>query len=126
MKLAIASVLLCLALTACAALQTLSTTQVPVKAIIVAGNGHDVAETAATAYVRYCLPNPMPAGCNADVIRNDIKPAIDAARTARNAAEQFVADNPDATFGPSTLVDAVTKAVTALQTILAQNNKGAK
>jgi hypothetical protein len=106
----------------CAALQKLSSTQVPMKAIIVAGNAVDAAETTATAYVRYCRPNPSPAGCDDSLIKNKIVPAVHDVRTARDAAEQFALDNPNATFGPSTLVDAVTKAVGALQTILTTNN----
>ncbi|MBM7048382.1 hypothetical protein [Rhizobium lusitanum] len=111
-----------ISLGSCAALQTLSSTQVPMTAIIVAGNGVDAAETAATAYVRFCTPNPKPAGCNDSVIKNKIIPAVHDIRTARDAAEQFALDNPDATLGPATLVDAVTKTVGALQTILTANN----
>lgn len=106
----------------CAALQTLSSTEVPMTAIIVAGNGVDAASTVAAAYARYCAPNPSPAGCSDTVIKNKIIPAVRDIRTARDAAEQFALDNPDAKFGPSTLIDAVTKAVGALQTILTANN----
>jgi len=106
----------------CAALQTLSSTEVPMKAIIVAGNGVDAAETAATAYVRYCTPKPAPVGCSDSVIKNKIIPAVHNVRVARDAAEQFALDNPNATFGPATLVDAVTKSVGALQAILAANS----
>ncbi|ASW06321.1 hypothetical protein [Rhizobium sp. 11515TR] len=111
-----------ISLGSCAALQKLSSTEVPMKAIIVAGNGVDAAETAATAYVRFCTPNPKPAGCNDSVIRNKIIPAVHDVRVARDAAEQFALDNPNATFGPSTLVDAVTKSVGALQAILSANS----
>lgn len=113
---------LCLVLPSCSALQKLSDTQVPMTAIIVAGNGVDAAETAATAYIRACTPNPAPAGCDDSLIKSKIVPAVHDIRTARDAAEQFALDNPDAKLGPATLVDAVTKAVGALQTILTQNN----
>jgi hypothetical protein len=118
----LAALSLCLALGSCAELTKLSSINVPVKAIIVAGNGVDGAETAATAYIRLCAPNPSPAGCNDSVIKTKIYPAVMDIRTARNAAEQFVLDNPDAKLGPSTLIDAVTKSVGVLQDILNANN----
>jgi len=111
-----------ISLGSCAALQTLSSTEVPMTAIIVAGNGVDAAETAATAYIRFCTPNPKPAGCYDGVIKNKIIPAVHDIRSARDAAEQFALDNPGAKFGPSTLVDAVTKSIGALQTILTANS----
>lgn len=111
-----------ISLGSCAALQKLSSTEVPMTAIIVAGNGVDAAETAATAYVRFCTPKPTPAGCSDSVIKTKIVPAVHDIRVARDAAEQFALDNPNATFGPATLVDAVTTAVGALQTILSTNN----
>ncbi|NTF54945.1 hypothetical protein G6L12_08565 [Agrobacterium rhizogenes] len=111
-----------ISLGSCAALQKLSSTEVPMTAIIVAGNGVDAAETAATAYVRFCTPNPKPAGCNDSVIKNKIIPAVHDIRTARDAAEQFALDNPNATFGPATLIDAVTKSVGVLQSVLAANS----
>lgn len=116
-KLAVIAALL-VPLGACTTLQTLSQTQVPVKVILVAGNGVDAAETTATAYVRACTPNPAPKGCDDALIRTKLVPAVTAVRVARNAAEQFVADNPDAKFGPSTLVSAVTTSVAALQQIV--------
>lgn len=112
---------LCLALGSCAELQKLSQTEVPMKAIIVAGNAVDGAETAATAYVRLCTPNPAPAGCNDSLIKNTLWPAVQKVRVARDAAEQFALDNPDANLGPATLVDAVTTAVGALQQIVSTN-----
>jgi hypothetical protein len=117
-----AAVALCVALSSCGTIEKLSQTNVPVKAIIVAANGVDAASTAATAYVRYCTPNPSPVGCDDKVIKTQILPAVHDVRTARDTAEQFLIDNPNATLGPSTLVDAVTKAVGALQTILNTNN----
>ncbi|WP_068386900.1 hypothetical protein [Rhizobium sp. AC27/96] len=111
-----------ISLGSCAALQKLSSTEVPVSAIIVAGNSVNAAETAATAYIRYCTPNPSPAGCNDSVIRTKIVPAVKSIRIARDAAEQFAVDNPNATLGPATLVDAVTTSVSALTAILAQYN----
>ncbi len=111
-----------ISLGSCAALQKLSSTEVPVNAIMVAANGVDAVETAATAYIRYCTPNPSPKGCDDAVIKNKIVPAVKAARIARDAAEKFVTDNPNATMGPATLVSAITASVSALQTILAQNS----
>jgi hypothetical protein len=112
---------LCLALGSCAALQKLAQTEVPMKAIIVAGNAVDGAETAATAYVRLCTPTPAPKGCNDSLIKNTLWPAVLKVRVARNAAEQFALDNPDAKLGPATLIDAVTTAVGALQQIVSTN-----
>lgn len=109
-------------ITACGTIEKLSSVNVPVKQIVIAANSVDAAETAATGYVRYCTPNPAPAGCSDSLIRGKIVPAVQAVRTARNAAEQFVIDNPDATLGPATLVSAVTTAVSALQTILSENH----
>ena len=106
----------------CGALQKLSSTEVPYSAILVAANGVDAAETAAKNFVVYCTPNPAPKGCDDSVIKTKIVPAVKDVRTARNAALKFVTDNPNATFGPSTLTDAVSTAVTALHAILTQNN----
>lgn len=114
--------LLCLSLTSCAQLEKLSSTEVPVKQIIVAATSVNAVETTAKEYIVYCTPNPAPSGCNDDLIRNKIVPGVKNIRTARDAAEQFVEDHPDATLGPKTLVDAVTTAVSALQTIISQNN----
>jgi hypothetical protein len=118
----LAAVALCLALGSCAALQSLSSTEVPYSAILVAANGVDASETTAKNYIVLCTPNPAPKGCNDTVIKTKIVPAVQKARTARNAALKFVNDNPNATFGPATLTDAVTTAVGALQTILTQNS----
>jgi len=118
----LAAVALCLVLSSCGALQKLAATEVPVKAIIVAANGVDAAETTATAYIRYCTPNPAPAGCNDILIKTKIVPDVKAIRTARDAAEKFVLDHPNATLGPSNLVDAVTTAVSTLQAVLDANN----
>jgi hypothetical protein len=109
----------------CAALkdiQKLSSTNVPTTAISAAGEGVNVAESSATNYLLYCAPNPLPKGCDDALIKNKITPAVQKVRTARKAAREFIANNPGATLGPSTLVSAVTTAVTTLQTILTQNN----
>jgi hypothetical protein len=111
-----------ISLGSCAALQKLSSTEVPYSAILVAANGVDASETTAKNYIVLCTPNPAPKGCNDTVIKTKIVPAVQKARTARNAALKFVNDNPNATFGPATLTDAVTTAVGALQTILTQNS----
>jgi len=108
-----------LACAGCSTLQQLSTTDVPVKSIVVAINAVDAAETAATSYVAYCTPTPQPAGCSDSFIRNSLKPAVTDARSARDAAEQFIVANPDAKLGPATLVSALTTATSTLQSILA-------
>jgi hypothetical protein len=110
----------------CAALQKLSSTEVPYSAILVAANGVDAAETTAKNYIVLCTPNPAPKGCDDSLIKNKIVPAVKNARTARDAALKFVNDNPNAKFGPATLTSAVSTAVGTLQTILAQNNISSK
>lgn len=110
----------------CAALQKLSSTEVPYSAILVAANGVDAAEATATSYIVMCTPNPAPKGCDDALIKNKIVPAVRKARTARDAALKFVHDNPNATFGPATLTSAVSTAVSTLQEILAQNNISSK
>jgi hypothetical protein len=111
-----------ISLGSCAALQKLSSTEVPYSSILVAANGVDAAETTAKNYIVFCTPNPAPKGCDDALIKNKIVPAVKSARTARDAALKFVNDNPNATFGPATLTSAVSTAVGTLQTILSQNN----
>ncbi|MBM7044653.1 hypothetical protein [Rhizobium lusitanum] len=113
---------LTISLGACAALQTLSSTSVPTTAISAAGEGVNVAEISAKNYIVFCAPVPLPKGCDDSLIKNKITPDVKNVQVARNAARKFIADNPGATLGPSTLVSAVTTAVSALQTILTQNN----
>ncbi|TAM98233.1 MAG: hypothetical protein EPN45_17980 [Rhizobiaceae bacterium] len=104
------------ALAGCSTIQNLASTNVPVNSIIVAANGVDAATTVATSYVKYCTPAVQPAGCSDEAIQKLI-PAVRSLRDARNSAEAFLAANPDAKFGPATLVSAVTNATTALQAI---------
>lgn len=115
-----------ISLDSCAALQKLSSTEVPYSAILVAANGVDAAETTAKNYIILCTPNPTPKGCDDALIKSKIVPAVKAARTARNAALKFVTDNPNAKFGPVTLTNAVSTAVGTLQTILTHNNISSK
>lgn len=96
------------------AYDTVTSTKVPVKSIIVAANGVDAAITVATGYVAFCTPNPAPAGCDDSFIRGELIPDVRKAQDARNAAEAFVAANPDATFGPATLINAINAANDAL------------
>ena len=107
------------ALAGCSTIQNLAGTDVPVSAIITAANGVDAATTVATSYIRYCTPNPAPAGCSDAAIQGMI-PAVRSARDARDAAEKFLADNPDAKLGPATLVSAITAATDTLQKIEAE------
>jgi len=108
--------------TGCSTLENLASTKVPVKTILVAANATDAAINVVEGYIAYCTPNPAPSGCDDAAIQNTVIPAIRAAQTARNAAEQFITDNPDATLGPSTLLDALQKAGAALSTIESQYN----
>jgi len=109
------------ATTSCSTLESLSSTNVPVKSIIVAANTVDAAESTATAYLKICTPVPAPKGCDDALIQNKIIPAVKAIRAARTAAEDFVAANPNATLGPATLVSAISTAVTTLQQIVSSN-----
>jgi hypothetical protein len=104
------------ALAGCSTLKNLAATKVPVNSIIVAANGVDAATTVATSYVKYCTPAVQPAGCSNEAIQKLI-PAVRSLRDARNSAEAFLAANPDAKLGPTTLVNAITNATAALQAI---------
>ena len=103
-------------------LQKLSSTNVPTTAISAAAEGTNVAEISAKNYLLFCAPVPLPKGCDDTLIKTKIIPAVKGVQVARTAARTFIANNPGATLGPSTLVSAVTTAVTTLQTILTQNN----
>lgn len=109
-----------IALAGCSTIEKLSGTDVPTSQIIAAANGVDASQVAATAYIRYCTPNPSPAGCSDAVVQKIIN-AVKDVRIARNAAEQFLIDNPDAKLGPATLVSAVNSAVATLNQIEAAN-----
>lgn len=113
-------------LASCGALKKLSETEVPYNAILIAANGVDAAETTATGYIVMCTPNPAPKGCDDALIKNKIVPAVKDARKARDAALKFVHDNPNATFGPATLTNAVSASIATLQSILLQNNISSK
>ncbi len=113
---------LAISLGSCAALQKLSSTNVPTVAISAAAEGTNVAEISAKNYLLFCAPVPLPKGCDDTLIKTKIIPAVKNVQVARTAARTFIANNPGATLGPSTLVSAVTTAITTLQTILTQNN----
>lgn len=109
------------AVSGCSSLQNLSSTNVPVKSILVAANGADSALILATTYLNYCAPKVQPVGCS-NAAAQAIIPAVKSVRDARNAAEQFVADNPDAKLGPATLISAISSANAALQAIETEYN----
>ncbi|NTG86222.1 hypothetical protein G6L15_08690 [Agrobacterium rhizogenes] len=113
---------LTISLGSCAALQKLSSTEVPSTAISAAAESVNVAETSAKNYIVFCSPNPAPKGCDDSLIKTKIVPAVKNVRVARDAARTFIANNPNSTLGPATLVSGVTTAVSALQTILTQNS----
>lgn len=111
-----------LALAGCAQLTAIAGTEVPTSKIVAAANAVNPLITVATGYVAYCTPDPAPAGCNDDLIRNQVIPDVTTAQTARNAALAFVEANPDATYGPATLLSAIRTAMAALQTVETQHN----
>ena len=116
----VAAACLC-ALAGCSTLESIAsgTTTVPTSKIVAAASGVDTAEQLAGTYIQYCSPATQPAGCsNAAIVQ--IVPAVRSLRAARNAAEQWIVDNPSATVGPASLVDAITNANNALSTIEAQ------
>lgn len=119
--LAAAGVSMLLAIAGCSTLKNIAsgTVTVPTSKIVAAASGVDTAEQLAGTYIQYCSPATQPAGCsNAAIVQ--IVPAVRSVRAARNAAEQWIVDNPSATVGPESLVDAITNANNALATIEAQ------
>lgn len=121
-----AAVALCLALGSCANIKTaydaVTTSTVPSKSVYVAANAFNVVETAATGYVRYCIPNPTPPGCNDAVIQNDIIPTMNKGITARNSLVSFIKEHPGA-LGDKGLYDILVTATSALQGLLSTNDK---
>lgn len=121
-----AAIALCLALGSCANVKTaydaVTTSTVPAKSVYVAANAFNVVETAATGYVRYCVPNPTPVGCNDNAIQNDIIPAMNKGITARNSLVSFLKAHPGA-LGDKGLYDSLVTATSTLQGLLAANDK---
>ena len=115
-----------LALGACSQLQndwnTLTSTQVTVTTVTVAGNTFDALEATATSYLRLprCSASSGPI-CRNPSITKAIISAVRSGRVARNNLEQFFTDHPGQ-LGPQGLYDALQTAISTLQAIINQNN----
>lgn len=120
------SLLLALSLGACANLQntwnTLTSAQVTVTTVAVAGNTFDALEATATAYLRLprCNGTNGPA-CRDPKATAKIIPAVRAGRVARNNLEQFFVDHPGQ-LGPQGLYDALQASISTLQSVIATYN----
>lgn len=99
MKKAIIALSVALSLTGCAKLQavydTVTETKVPRKSVVVAINSYNVASSVARGYVIYCTPNPSPKGCDDNLIRTKVKPAIDSGYKASKALTAFLRAYPN-------------------------------
>ena len=115
-----------LSLTACASLQntwnTLTSAQVTVTTVAVAGNTFDALEATATGYLRLpkCSGTNGPA-CRDPGVTAKIIPAVRAGRVARNNLEQFFTDHPGQ-LGPQGLYDALQASITTLQSVISTYN----
>ena len=113
-------------LTACASLQNdwnvLTSTQVTITTVAVAGNTFDALEATATAYLR--LPrcgSTSGAVCRDPAASKKIISAVRAGRVARNNLEQFFVDHPGQ-LGPQGLYDALQASIATLQGVIATYN----
>jgi hypothetical protein len=97
----------------------LADASVPAKQVIIAANAFDGIEVAATTYVRYCAPNPSPAGCDDALIRNKVIPAVNAGIQARDGLEGFLKSHPGA-LGSKGLFDALNQSTATLTAMSAQ------
>jgi hypothetical protein len=117
---------LALGVTACANLKNdlavLTSTQVTITTVAVAGNTFDALEATATAYLRLprCSGTNGPA-CRDPAATKKIIPAVRSGRVARNNLEQFFADHPGQ-LGPQGLYDALQASINTLQDVIAQYN----
>ena len=126
MKKIILAAVLALSLGACASLQntwnTLTSAQVTVTTVAVAGNTFDALEATATSYLRL----PRCNNSNGPVCRNPsatakLIPAVRSGRVARNNLEQFFADHPGQ-LGPQGLYDVLQASIGTLQSVITQYN----
>ena len=117
---------LILSLAGCSTLQNdwavLTSQQVTVTTVAVAGNTFDALEATATAYLR--LPkcsSTSGAVCRDPSATKKIIPAVRAGRVARNNLEQFFVAHPGQ-LGPQGLYDALQASITTLQGVIAAYN----
>jgi hypothetical protein len=125
MKKLLLGIALALSLTACASVQNdwakiaaLTSSQVTVTTVAVAGNTFDALEATATAYLRLprCSGTNGPA-CRDPSATKKIIPAVRAGRVARNNLEQFFLDHPGQ-LGPQGLYDALQASIGTLQSVI--------
>lgn len=124
MKLTAFVISVALVLPGCAKLQqayeSVSTAKVPPKLILVAANSFNAAKATATNYIRYCTPNPAPAGCNDKVIRGTLIPNMKAGTVARDKLEDFMDNNPGQ-LGPKGTYDALVASTDIINAIVKAN-----
>lgn len=88
------------------------------QSIYIASNGFDAVEVTATNYLslKRC---PMQAPfCRNPKATKPITDAVRSGRVARNNAQQFLKDHPEATLGPKALYDAVIVSTNTVNEIL--------
>ena len=126
MKKLILSIVTALALSGCAALQTLqlaSTTTVSPTQAILAANAFDGIEAGATGFLTFChAGGNADATCSATNRRNVIK-YVRAGRAGRNQMETYIQTSASS---PSVVYNTVVAAVTSLQASPAASFVGAK
>src|SRR5476651_1542745 len=128
MKKLILGLTLAFGLVACAQLQNdlavLTSTQVTVTTVTVAGNTFDALEATATAYLRL----PRCSGTNGPACRDPgatakIIPAVRSGRVARNNLEQFFTDHPGQ-LGSQGLYDVLQASIATLQGVISTYHIG--
>lgn len=92
--------------------QIVTTAAVSPTQIIVAANAFDAAEATATQYLVFCHTNPSVSACALST-RQKIVAAVRAGRASRDQLEPYVEQG---SAGPSALYNALTAAVSTLQT----------
>lgn len=124
MKVAIIALAAVLVLPGCARLkqayETVSEAKVPPKLILIAANSFNAAKATATNYIRYCTPNPAPAGCNDKIIRGTLIPNMKAGTEAREKLELFMDEHPGE-LGPKGTYDALIASTDVINAIVKAN-----
>lgn len=128
MKKLLAILALTLTVGGCAQLQNdwakLTSAQVTITTVAVAGNTFDALEATATSYLQL----PRCNGTNGPICRDPgatkkIISAVRAGRVARNNLEQFFTDHPGQ-LGPQGLYDALQASISTLQSVINTYNIG--
>lgn len=102
------------------AYESVATSKVPPKLILVAANSFNAAKVTATNYIRYCTPNPAPAGCDDQIIRGTLIPNMKAGTIARDKLEDFMDNNPGE-LGPRGTYNALVASTDIINAIVKAN-----